>query len=304
MNLKLLLGQLLSEDIDEAAAAIGQAKTENLALFINKNGHEPGIILYRPSVALCGVEDYMRNNEVKFRNISSGVFDEAVGESNAIVGYLSFEKNDADGAYQSNVYTVNLSGAEQGYGPLMYDLAMSVVSPYYLASDRHSVSRSAQRVWAYYFDKRNDVEKKLIPRADDIQVYGKVIPSISVGGALRDIVHAAWECQTKISRLQKMKPFKYPSILGPEYVPMDIPAEIEKLQQQQADLAQEYKKGVLDNPLAYMYRIQKRIPTDVLVKNHNWFIRSAHSKYNQLSGSEIHDALVNAADAYARAKIP
>jgi len=62
-----------------------------------------------------------------------------------------------------------------GLGPLMYDLMIDVISPHPLMSDRIEVSDAAKRVWDYYRDRRDDIEKlqmddeinTLTPEPDD-----------------------------------------------------------------------------------------------------------------------------------------
>ena len=62
-----------------------------------------------------------------------------------------------------------------GLGPLMYDLMIDVISPHPLMSDRKDVSDAAKRVWDYYRDRRDDIEKlqmddefnTLTPELDD-----------------------------------------------------------------------------------------------------------------------------------------
>jgi hypothetical protein len=62
-----------------------------------------------------------------------------------------------------------------GLGPLMYDLMIDVISPHPLMSDRKDVSDAAKRVWNYYHDRRDDIEKlhlddefnTLTPELDD-----------------------------------------------------------------------------------------------------------------------------------------
>lgn len=52
--------------------------------------------------------------------------------------------------------------AEQGYGPLLYDIAMEIVfvlDDAGLTPSRVSVSREARNVWKKYYETRGDVEK-------------------------------------------------------------------------------------------------------------------------------------------------
>ncbi len=51
------------------------------------------------------------------------------------------------------------SGAQEGFGPLLYDVAIEWATQNGggLISDRSSVSRDAKRVWRYYMQNRGDV---------------------------------------------------------------------------------------------------------------------------------------------------
>jgi hypothetical protein len=54
---------------------------------------------------------------------------------------------------------------EKGFGPILYELCLEVVSAkgkdYYLTCDRYSLQPDAYNVWAFYYhNRRNDVEQK------------------------------------------------------------------------------------------------------------------------------------------------
>ena len=57
-------------------------------------------------------------------------------------------------------YMISWAGATDGYGPLLYDLAMewATFNGTGLIADRGSVSPEALAVWEYYLNNRNDVE--------------------------------------------------------------------------------------------------------------------------------------------------
>ena len=62
----------------------------------------------------------------------------------------------------NGAHTVEVAVGWKGYGPAIYDLAMSI-SPNGLIADRGDVSSKAQGVWEYYFkNKRPDIEIKLL----------------------------------------------------------------------------------------------------------------------------------------------
>lgn len=75
-------------------------------------------------------------------------------------------------------WEVKASAAQRGFGPGIYDIAMSLFGAIY--SDRSSVSGSARRVWDYYKIQRPDIKKlpfddkniqKTSPTLDDGDVF-------------------------------------------------------------------------------------------------------------------------------------
>jgi len=66
-----------------------------------------------------------------------------------------------DGWPCSGAFVVNSSGADRGWGPLLYDVAMEFASMKGggLAPDREDVSEDAYAVWNYYLKRRPDVKK-------------------------------------------------------------------------------------------------------------------------------------------------
>jgi len=63
---------------------------------------------------------------------------------------------------QWNSASVKIAAAKKGWGPLLYDVVMSLEGG--LTADRgeNLVSPDAQKVWAYYFNNRKDVKHKLL----------------------------------------------------------------------------------------------------------------------------------------------
>lgn len=59
---------------------------------------------------------------------------------------------------------ISSSAAESGYGPLLYDYALS--RGFKIISDRSSVSTPARAVWLYYYTRRADVMKQRIVAPD------------------------------------------------------------------------------------------------------------------------------------------
>ena len=85
--------------------------------------------------------------------------------------------------YNDGLYTVSLSKATSGYGPMLYDVVMELATSNgsMLAPDRNQISKDAQGVWGYYFNNRNDVTKHPLDPSQwtknqsliDPKLYGK-----------------------------------------------------------------------------------------------------------------------------------
>jgi hypothetical protein len=58
-------------------------------------------------------------------------------------------------------YTVEYAEAPEGWGPLLYDVAMEAAGPIGLTSDRKEVSDEARAVWRHYMTQRPDVRSTL-----------------------------------------------------------------------------------------------------------------------------------------------
>ena len=71
-----------------------------------------------------------------------------------ILGYIELADVPEGEAWGASM--VRQSAADKGYGPLMYDIAMSAAKS--LVSDRDKVSPSAEKVWKVY-QQRSDVKK-------------------------------------------------------------------------------------------------------------------------------------------------
>ena len=79
------------------------------------------------------------------------------------------EPNLADEYPCEGAYMISWSAASDGYGPLLYDVAMEVATLVGggLVSDRTIVSTDAQRVWRYYLKNRSDVESSQLDNEED-----------------------------------------------------------------------------------------------------------------------------------------
>lgn len=140
-SLTKLIESIVEEEVsilDEKAKTTSDAENDGLALYIKK---DEGIefVLYEPT-ALLSVFD------------GSAHINGTDGPEDVIAGFLRISNVDfemCDGSW-----VVTNSAARQGYGPLLYDIAMSFISPQFLTADRDSVSPEAEKVWRVYYARR------------------------------------------------------------------------------------------------------------------------------------------------------
>lgn len=74
-------------------------------------------------------------------------------KSNIVEGYISLEKFNSD-----KEFMIQRAYAIDKRGPLMYDAALSVLSPEGILPDRE-IRPAAQKVWDYFDKNRNDIKK-------------------------------------------------------------------------------------------------------------------------------------------------
>ena len=299
MKLQTLLKQLLKEDVEEGAVPVGQAKAEHLALFTSLGRYKGFAMLYNPLIASNALLEASETNRPQIAGRApwrerEDVLEHALENSRAIVGYISFEPHD------KSFYTVSVSAAETGYGPLLYDIALSTVYPKSLTSDRHTVSKAAQRIWNYYFDKRDDVNKQLIPGAVDIKQYGKVIPTLGVGSEeLRYLVQDYRETTNQLEDIESLEVARAKnSTTGP-----DKTAEKTELNIQLETLADDYKTEIASNPLAYKYNIKEQLSVSAIINAHSRFVAYLQREY-KIPTETVRDVFDRAGEQFARNKMP
>ncbi len=126
----------------EAAVDAKSAATFGFALYKRARGNYVNYILYDPKTFKTCAKFF--NDDEFYSNFAPKV----------IVGYVSTEiaQNKCNNATE-----IAASAARQGFGPLMYDIAMSDnVNGIY--ADRGGTSNAAQQVWKHYLLNRGDVE--------------------------------------------------------------------------------------------------------------------------------------------------
>jgi len=293
-NLQSLLEYLFQEaGVEEAAVSVNQARSEKLALMINKSsGRETSLTLYRPDLILSKVPSMTDNIGAYSGTARDKIFDSA----EYIVGYVSFV------TYAKGASKIMLSGADRGYGPMLYDIALSVVFPGSLMSDRVSVSKSAQKVWKYYFENRPDVIKRPVPirkTSNPLVSMPNLSKSAwSLGVTIRDLKNEINEFDIKDPQAEYTNNKKYRGL--------SMRAIKNSLKQELNTLIQKYNEmsgaANANNPLAFAYQIKKPRSFSSLIKNHNDFLLNME-KAGSFSKDQIQDALLYYGERSAQGKI-
>ncbi len=73
-----------------------------------------------------------------------------------------------------DIYIIQSSKAKDGFGPLLYDVALEIAGERGLKPDLLSVSDDASAVWKYYDDRREDVDSKMLVKS--IDDFDQVMP--------------------------------------------------------------------------------------------------------------------------------
>ena len=245
-NLSILLEYLDEDNLDEAAKSVREAISEKLAAYVSKNF----IILYNPKTALNNINENIHLEDYSLEDI--------ISFENAIVGYVIIEQNYSCG---NNTYEVKNSVALSNYGPLLYDLTLSLIYPNFLTPDRNSVSPKAQKVWEYYFHNRPDVNKLLIssiydPELDDKCKLPEEVPNKyrSTGKLISNVETIYHDLQLAINEHENQN-------------------LINQLQSQYDQAKQKAHKYFSQIPIAHKYQIKSPKGLTALKNNHSRFLQ-------------------------------
>lgn len=187
-----------------------------------------------------------------------------------IVGYIRFEMA-PECSDSKRTYQVISSAALKGWGPLMYDIAMSVLHPNYLTADRNSNSADADKVWTYYLKNRSDVNKELmeelisddeceLPTSSSETVDNKLDQARMIIAKSKKNKSRATMVDREIASRRDIK---------------DQPPDDERLM----DVREEIKKVLADVPQAWRYQIKTPIDISALDNRYKLFIGKALSRY-------------------------
>lgn len=188
MNPKRILKEYVSLCLSEAAINSAAASKAGLGVIINKSGNKNSIVLFDVKKAAMAIKADIKNTN--YQSILEP----------AIVGFITLTP--AERGPQYGALSVKAVASIKGYGPLLYDLAMTTFGK--IAPDRMKVSPSAQNVWGYYSKNRNDVEKLPFDDIKNPQTPDKNDDAYMHPGGTTSPLNAAYTgADVNISSLQK-----------------------------------------------------------------------------------------------------
>jgi hypothetical protein len=134
LNKHTVKESLEEQDLDERALTTKDAG-DDLALCVDQQHDRLNLVLYRAAAFKKDFDEGYSAKTLKKH----------------VVAMLSAGQGD----FNIPFFEVQLSAADKGWGPFMYDVAMAKTGG--LMPDRFSVSGPARRVWDHYYHERNDV---------------------------------------------------------------------------------------------------------------------------------------------------
>lgn len=137
--------------IVEKAVLAKDASASGLALYdVAGSDSDAEIIMYSPTIAINDVTEALAQLAIDEMFDMNTAIQTAIEKS--IVGYARLATPDGpcNGAME-----MTRSAAQKGYGPLLYDIAMSFSGK--LVSDRRNVSSAAKSIWGKYYQKNSGV---------------------------------------------------------------------------------------------------------------------------------------------------
>lgn len=145
--------------IKEAASTVDHADAMGLALYQSVEPDHVQLILFDPDAMLHKIRKLRGTDDYS-------IYPEDL-HGNYIVGTINASPTEqpCHGAYE-----VWGPAAEYGFGPLLYDITMSLVPGRTTTSDKQGgTSTSARRVWNHYYHHRDDISKAPFDDFEDPQ---------------------------------------------------------------------------------------------------------------------------------------
>lgn len=133
--------------------------SSDVALLMDDSGSVKSLILWKPSILLKQFEKF--EDDLRWVRIAQLMKESS---SEWMFGFMKLDAPQS-GRVGYGAWEVKLSAAQKGYGPLLYDAAMSVCGS--ITASRDKVSSQAERVWDFYNKSRSDVKKLPFDDIDD-----------------------------------------------------------------------------------------------------------------------------------------
>lgn len=178
-ELRFLVGQILKEEIEEAAKTPEELHGTRLAIFPEIGSERISLTLFDQAMLdnyvfyknayLRSLDAFEEERKKSGKNLKlpTQITDRAEQvreiESQIIVGMIRAVKTQEKTPDGDSVWRISEVAAEKGYGPLLYEAVMYEIGEDWLAPDNRSVSDSAKRIWNKFFN-RPDVEKLMAPQ--------------------------------------------------------------------------------------------------------------------------------------------
>ena len=160
-------GALEEAAIDEAMKGVDDLP-EDVVVVIDKDKSLARFPAYKIYYARVGEE----GRPLKAGDMDRMERDAAEGRE-SIFGVIKIGKHVGAGAYK-DTYLVTSVNAADGYGPLLYDVAIELAGKDGLKPDVDNVSDEASAVWKHYDTRRSDVESNFL--VDGEYEYEEVMP--------------------------------------------------------------------------------------------------------------------------------
>ena len=184
MPTSIQLRQYIRSVLVEKAITPAQATKQDLALYIGRISDQRLYVLYDPTK----FEAALRRNLIPSRD-------------SGIIAVMRVELAQPGRAW--NAATVGFAAAEQGYGPLLYDIVMANEKG--LMPDRRSVRPAAKKVWQYYLKNRADITAKPLDNIGNPKTEPTIDDAIVHRGGSRSSLNYAYFTKKKpnIAQLRK-----------------------------------------------------------------------------------------------------
>jgi len=134
---------------------VEKASKQKLALFEFTKDNKQNFFLYRPDKLIKELSDYVLSNQyetIETRALRLKIAGILLGE--ALLGTIKISKKSGM-CHDASV--VNISAVDEGYGPMLYDIAMTMSPSGKIMSDRLSISNLASNYYKQ-LHKRSDIK--------------------------------------------------------------------------------------------------------------------------------------------------